>query len=377
MARKRVDKNIAFDDERKLFYVTLSFGKGPDGKYKKSTVTAHTKSEAKAILKEHQKKKAAGTATPPIKDTLADVTKAYIDYKSLSLAVSTIYGYRNIWKNHIAPYFGKKKIQDVTAKDIQDYASVTARSGLSPNTVKKHIDLLSAVFQNAYMNRMVTENPIERMERFKTKKVAKKCMNSSELRVLFETLSGSNLRIPVMLAACLGLRRGEVLGLKWEHIDFEHRVLSVENTRTKVGDQIVEKQPKTEKSIRQLALSDELVSALYEHKKEQAKRRECSHAYLVTDYVVTMENGKPFSPNYLSDSFQCHLKKYGFRQVRFHDLRHSFASIANEAGASMYEISSAMGHSNIGVTSSIYTHEFSQTKAKAVNAVADSIRSAV
>lgn len=109
MARRKVEKNIAYDDERKLYYVTLSYGKGADGKYKKSTVTAHTKSEAKTILKEHQRKKAAGTATPPAKDTLADVTKAYIDYKSLSLAVSTIYGYTNIWKNHIEPYFGKKK----------------------------------------------------------------------------------------------------------------------------------------------------------------------------------------------------------------------------------------------------------------------------
>ena len=96
----------------------------------------------------------------------------------------------------------------------------------------------------------------------------------------------------------------------------------------------------------------------------------------MTDYVAFMDNGRPFKPNYLSECFRNHLLSNGYKAIRFHDLRHSFASIANDAGISMNEISSAMGHSNISTTSEIYTHEFSKTKTKAVNAVSQCISQA-
>ena len=141
MSRIKVEENIAWDDKRECYYVTLNYGKGKDGKNKKEQVTCSSKRDARAILKDHLKKMEAGTAVIPAKDTLADCTKSFIDYKSTTLEKSTIYGYTNIWKNHIVPYFGNKRIQDVTAKDIQDYISTKASSNLSMATIKKHIAL--------------------------------------------------------------------------------------------------------------------------------------------------------------------------------------------------------------------------------------------
>lgn len=94
------------------------------------------------------------------------------------------------------------------------------------------------------------------------------------------------------------------------------------------------------------------------------------------DYVVTNDRGNPINPNYLTDCFHRHLIKHNLKVVRFHDLHHSFASLANEAGVIMNDISSTMGHSNIGVTSSIYTHEFTRKKSNVVDAVAMSIENA-
>ena len=371
MSRIKVEKNIAWDDKRECYYVTLNYGKGKDGKNKKEQVTCSSKKDARAILKEHLRKMEAGSAVIPAKDTLADCTKAFIEYKATMLAESTIYGYTNIWKNHIVPYFGSKRIQDVTAKDIQDYISVKANSDLSMATVKKHTALLYSVFKNAYMTRLINENPLDRLERVKAKSEKFECMNAVEIAQLCRSVKGTQLELPVMLAAYMGLRRGEILGLKWEHIDFETRTLSIENTRTMVGKNVVEKAPKTEKSTRLLHLADPLIPVLLmQHAKQKLQPNIC------TDFVVTMDNGRPFKPNYLTESFHKHLCKNNMKLVRFHDLRHSFASIANESGMLMNDISSAMGHSSISVTSGIYTHEFSKKKIKAVNAVAICIENA-
>ena len=137
---------------------------------------------------------------------------------------------------------------------------------------------------------------------------------------------------------------------------------------------VIEKQPKTERSLRHLQLTPELVDLLKGQQQKQVTLSLWTHE--PQDYVVTMDNGKAFDPNYLSKAFHKHLVKNGYKQIRFHDLRHSFASIANNAGTSLRDISEAMGHPNISTTSDIYTHEFSQTKAKAVNAVALSIEHA-
>jgi integrase len=265
-------------------------------------------------------------------------------------------------------------VQEITTKDIQDYVTVKAKTGISLQTIKKHVALLDSVFRNAYMSRIIDENPVSRLEHIKAPSHKLECMDEHEIALLCDSVEGTQLEVPVKLAVYLGLRRGEVLGLKWEHIDFKNAVLYVNNTRTQAGRNTIEKQPKTERSIRQLHLPQELVDLLVEQKKKSSRIMVKNQA--MTDYVAFMDNGRPFKPNYLSECFRNHLLSKGYKPIRFHDLRHSFASIANDAGISMNEISSAMGHSNISTTSEIYTHEFSKTKTKAVNAVSQCISQA-
>lgn len=374
MSRTKIEKNIAWDDVKECYYVTLYFGKGTDGKVRKSYKTATSKKEAQRLLKEHNKKMEAGSVVFPVKTTLAGFLEEFIEYKALSLSETTIYGYRNILKNHIIPYFKNMTVQEITTKDIQNYVTVKAKTGISLQTIKKHVALLDSVFRNAYMSRIIDENPVSRLEHIKAPSHKLECMDAHEIALLCDSVEGTQLEVPVKLAVYLGLRRGEVLGLKWEHIDFKNAVLYVNNTRTQAGRNTIEKQPKTERSIRQLHLSQELIDLLVEQKKKSSRIMVKNQA--MTDYVAFMDNGRPFKPNYLSECFRNHLLSNGYKPIRFHDLRHSFASIANDAGISMNEISSAMGHSNISTTSEIYTHEFSKTKTKAVNAVSQCISQA-
>jgi integrase len=164
----------------------------------------------------------------------------------------------------------------------------------------------------------------------------------------------------------MGLRRGEILGLKWEHIDFEKATLSIENTRTMVGKNIVEKSPKTERSTRQLLLDTPLLQLLSEHKAK--RRKNINH-----DYVVTKDNGSPFKPNYLSESFHKHLQRYNMKAIRFHDLRHSCASLMLYNKEDMKRIQAWLGHSTISITADTYSHLEFTSKVDSGDRISDSL----
>lgn len=376
MARKTIEKNIALDDERELYYVTLQWGKNKDGKYEKTTKTAHSKKEARRILREHERERAAGTAIAPVKLTLVDAVEAYIRYKALDCEKTTVYGYENILKNHIKPFFGETQIQQVSVQMLQEFRINEADKGLSKNSISKYFALLYSVFKDACNKEIISKNPVALMERVAAKKAEREYLNTAETAALCKSVKGTKLELPVTLAVYLGLRRGEVMGLRWEDIDFDTGVLRIENTRTKAGGDVIVKDPKTEKSRRAFQMSDEVRRVLLEARENQKQQKEKQRKYDDSGYVVVRDDGSPFSPNYLSDIFREHVISMGMKPIRFHDLRHAFASIANSAGVAMGEISATMGHSSQSITATIYTHDFVEKKTVAVNAVAAEIAKA-
>ena len=373
MARKTIEKNIAYDDVRKLYYVTLVWGMQENGKYKKTTKTTRNKKEAKQILRDHEKAMAAGTAVAPVKNTLVDAVEAYIRYKELDLAKTTISGYRNILKNHIKPYFKDTLIQKVTVQMLQDFRVHETRKGLDNNSISKYFALLHSVFKDACNKDIIAKNPVEKMDRISLKKKEHEFMNTQEIAELCNSVAGTKLELPVTLAVYLGLRRGEVLGLRWQDVDFSMGVLRVDNTRTKAGSDVIVKEPKTEKSRRAFIMPKVVREVLLKAQNEQQEIKAKHKRYNDSGYVVTRHDGTPFSPNYLSDIFREHVKMQGLKPIRFHDLRHAFASIANSVGVPMSEISATMGHSNQGVTEMVYTHDFAEKRVVAINAVAGAI----
>lgn len=371
MARLSIEKGISYDDKKKLFYVTLSH-KTVNGKKPKSVKTAHTKTEARAIRREFLQQKALGKVNPPSPDTLVESLRHYIDYKSLTCAESTIYGYKNILENHVEPYFKKQKIGKVTARDLEKYI-ISLSSKLSSNTIKKHTDLLFPVFENALKRGIITVNPFTQMDRLKTQSHEKTCYDANEAQLLLAAIKGTQIELPVYLALFLGMRRGEIAGLKWEHIDFENRTLTVANTRTQVGSSIVEKQPKTQKSSRTYRIYEPVYSMLLAERDREPVSKDMTKRVARSKYVACMSNGKPFRPNYISDLFKKTLENAGLKQIAFHDLRHSYASIAKAAGADIFEISTSLGHANVNVTTSVYLHEFDPVKKAAPEKVAEAL----
>ena len=144
-----------------------------------------------------------------------------------------------------------------------------------------------------------------------------------QLGVLLDKAVGTRLELPVYICAYLGLRRGELCGLRWSDVDLEHQTITIENTRTQAGKKEIEKGTKTASSTRTFYLPDTLCDMLKAAKEhQQACRAEYKNAYGDNDYVVVMEDGKPFRPNYLSELFSKFLADNDLPKIVLHELRH-------------------------------------------------------
>ena len=215
------------------------------------------------------------------------------------------------------------------------------------------------------------KNPMRAVSPPKKRQREAKFYTPEQLGVLLAKAVGTRLELPMFICAYLGLPRGELCGLRWSDVDLEHKTITIENTRTQAGKKEIEKGTKTASSTRTLYLPDtlcDMLKAAREH--QQACRAEYKNAYDDNDYVVVMEDGRPFRPNYLSELFGKFLADNDLPKIVLHDLRHTFASLSNQAGIPAYNIGKALGHSTPATTQKIYTHLLDRTHTQAIEGVA-------
>lgn len=154
-----------------------------------------------------------------------------------------------------------------------------------------------------------------------------------------------------------GLRRSEVLGIKWDSIDLKAKKLTIQHTRTRCNEIIEKDRTKTKSSLRSFPLSDDIVNLLVKIKLQEKRNKKLfGKEYVSNDYVFKWDNGKPYDPDYITHKFSKTLKKYGLKQISFHGLRHSCGSLLNEQGFTLKDIQEWLGHSDIQTTANIYLH---------------------
>lgn len=288
-------------------------------------------------------------------------------------ADTTVNGYNGIIRNHVVPALGAVRLTDLSPDLLRGYYQwLEEERGLSPNTVRKHHVLLHTALKLAFQQGIIPNNPVQRVTPPQPTTVNIRYYTPAQLRRLLEAVDGHALELPVKLACYLGLRRSEILGLRWRDVDLEAGLLSIRRVRTTVGYRIVEKGPKTRDSRRTLSIRalDGLMSLL----RRLASERPAAHIPCgPDDFLALNERGLPWHPNLMSYALSSLLTSHGLDPVTFHGLRHTFASMANDARVPMYQISRAMGHSSPNTTQRIYTHLFDQTHGDVLAAVADSI----
>ena len=312
-------------------------------------------------------------------------TKFMLDWLEMmknSVEVTTYASYAQAIKSKINPYFDARfptlTLSQITPKHIQDYYTwEMTENDVSANTViHRHANIRKAL-QYAFKTGLIDINPADRIERPKKVKYVGSTYNDQELEQLFAVTKGDLIELPVMLAAFYGLRRSEVLGLKWDAIDFEKKTITIKHTVTQTTldgkSVIIEKdRTKTKSSYRTLPLVKPFEDALLRKKAEQAEnRRLCGKCYDKShlDYINVNEMGKLITPGFLTQHFPLVLERNGMKKIRLHDLRHSCASLLYSNGVALKDIQEWLGHSDISTTSNIYTHLDYSSKVASANAI--------
>ena len=355
------------------YRVCFDYGIDREGNRVRKYRTFDTKRDATRAFNEHKVKMDKGTQIMPSEYTFAQwLDYWYKDIILPQIEETTAYGYRGMIENYLKPQLGEIRLQKLTARDIQQYYTwLMDEKKLSPNTVIKHHNLLTNTLNAAERQEYITKNPMRAVSPPKKRQREAKFYTPEQLGILLDKAVGTRLELPVFICAYLGLRRGELCGLRWSDVDLEHKTITIENTRTQAGKKEIEKGTKTASSTRTLYLPDtlcDMLKAAREH--QQACRAEYKNAYDDNDYVVVMEDGRPFRPNYLSELFGKFLADNDLPKIVLHELRHTFASLSNQAGIPAYNIGKALGHSTPATTQKIYTHLLDQTHTQAVEGVA-------
>ncbi|WP_280754644.1 site-specific integrase [Paenibacillus sp. LBL] len=355
----------------KKYRVTLELGFDANGKRMRKYQTVTTEKEAKKVLNDFNYNQQRNLLVHTPKISMEQFLEHWMNnYVKYNCEVTTQYGYRNIIK-HIVLYMGKVELEKLRPDHIQQYYKhLMDDKELSPNTVHKHHAIIRKALDYALKQQYVYRNIADAVILPRKVKFEGQSYTKEQLRALLVAAKGSKLEVPIYLAGLLGLRREEIVGLKWKYVDLEKREIRIQEVRTSAGKETIVKAPKTEKSRRSLYVDDDLFELLLAHQSlQQNWKHKLGDKYEDTGYVYTKENGKPYRVNSITEQFNCFLKKNKFDIIRLHDLRHTWCSILYNEGVSLKAISEAMGHSDIGTTSKIYTHSFDKTHKNTVSVI--------
>ncbi len=308
--------------------------------------------------------------------------KDWLDVKQTTVELNTYVSYKSAVERFIIPYFDEKfpglLLTEVTAKHIQDYYTYEMKiREVSANTVKHRHASISNALKYAVRMDMIPGNPAGKVELPRLSPYAASYYNEKELGELFELVKGTPLELGVFLAAYYGLRRSEVVGLRWDAIDFERKTISIKHTAMDIYDGgkrhlVLKDRTKTKSSYRTLPLVAPFEELLLQLREGQAlNRRLCGNCYCqeYLDYIYVNELGELMKPDYLTAKLPKLLEQHNMKRIRFHDLRHSCASLLLTNGVSLKDIQSWLGHSTISTTANIYVHQEFTSKITSANAI--------
>lgn len=336
------------------------------------------KKQAQKMLEEFVEEIITDQSTLKPKGLLfSDYMKEWLDEQEIYLRQNTFSNYKIILNAHIVPYFRGKGIylKDITTRDLRQYYNLKMKT-LSVCSVKKHHANIHKALKQAVKDGLIPHNPATGIEFPKQKKFVGQYYTQEEIKILQELVKGTVIEVPVMLTIFYGFRRSEVLGLRWQSVNFNEKTIHIEHTVLDVNGQTVAvDDTKSEASNRYMPMNETIIKYLKLVKKRQLEHKMFyGDAYIDSGYVCTYDNGDVLKPDYVSHHFQKLLKENSdkLKMIRFHDLRHSSATLLLKLGFSLKDIQEWLGHSDISTTQR-YAHFLEEKKDDMLSHVTEKI----
>jgi integrase len=335
-----------------------------------------SKSKAEARKREILREFDEGTSQERgVSQSVGDYLTAWLQSRQHNLAATTFVRYKHMIERDIIPILGTVRLSKVETEHIERVQQVALKRGLSKQSCLHIHRLLHKAFKDAVRKRKVPKNIVSFVEAPIADERELVPMSRERLRLLIDAAQGTRLEVPVAVAAVTGLRRGEILALRWRNVNFNEGWLwvgeSLEHTR-EYGVRF--KAPKSKSSKRRVPLSPECAELLRSHKVAQdAAKADAGDYYDDHDLVFPSPDGRPWPPDTLSAQFGKLAALVGLKGFRFHDMRHAFASLTLAGGVSVKEVQTLMGHSSPTVTLSVYARSLEGLGRAAVNDLSRSL----
>lgn len=346
--------------------IKLDVGRDPiTGKRRTKWHTVHgTKRDAERECNRLLHELETGGYVEPTRLTVAEFLSRWLDDVRPNLRPKTFERYDQIVRHHLIPALGHHpllKLQPLHVSAAWSKGLAQGRrdgtGGLSAQTVKHHHRILSQALKRAVRWRLVARNPAEDVDPPRPQRKEIAILSREETATLLKAINHTRLYIPVLLAVTTGMRRGEVLGLRWRDVDLEDGALSVAQVLEQTSDGLSFQPPKTARSRRLITLPALTVNALRSHKARQAQERLKLGLGRDDDgLVVCRSDGQPVQPRSLTHEFTRQVKRAGGRRVRFHDLRHTHISHLLQNGVHPKVASERAGHASVSITLDVYSH---------------------
>ena len=311
----------------------------------------------------------------------SDYVRIWLEQIARKVDTVTMQGYQVLADGHILPYFDEAKIplSDLDHKTIQRYIDIkhkngklNGKGGLSPRSLKLHKNIINQTLNLAVQNKLIPTNPCQFVVLPQSIRYESSFYNDKQLKALFEALRDDPLLPLVKITALYGLRRSELLGLQWDSIDFEAKTMTIRHTVSKVTEVVAKDKTKNASSRRTFPLTPEALEIFRAAKcQEQQNRIAFGREYQENRYVFKWADGHTYSPDYVSHRFNDLLKKHSLPHIRFHELRHSCASMLIAMGWTLKDVQEWLGHSDIKMTANIYSHLDTARKSNIAAALAE------
>ena len=313
--------------------------------------------EAKTLMHKMITEMEQGTIVKNSNKKVGEWMDEWISNYLPNIEETTRVGYKTKIRCYIKTAIGDIFLKSLKTEHIQRMINDMNNRGLSPKNIRDTFNNVNAAMKKAVKVRLIPYNPCEAVELPKLKKYRANVYPPEMIQQLLDVTQGTDMYLPVFLLVMVGLRRGELLALRWSDVDFDNNILKVRNNMVNGEKGCVIKAPKSEAGIRDIHLGSDVMEVLKTAKAEYIHKVFTSGGYVQNlNFVIHQDDGSPIKPDSMTRKWTRFLETHNLPRIRLHDLRHSNATALIQAGVNPRVVQQRLGHSDVNITLNTYTH---------------------